>query len=235
MKRLSYKTAVSVLAFIALVGLACPAKAADTAKITYAFFQNPVEIPGGKVLPPGNYAFKMLDESGPSKVIQLMLALQYGTVGTPSAYNANKPMPVVATLIAVTDYRNAQNRGTVTYWQTRGEGPRPLKTLSFAIDPQTLVFVYPRERAVELAKAVNQPVPSMVSANLTGDVNAMKSVAAKATAANGSDVEVSQAFGTAADRPAANNQVSPGVHFPPGCNYESGDVSCQFRPGETRN
>src|SRR5205809_8091847 len=106
MKRLSvvqstaklWKTAFSILALVALPALACPASAADSIKITYAFFQNPVEIPGGKVLPPGNYAFKMLDESGPSNVVQMMLALAAGTVGTPSNYNANQPLPVLATL-----------------------------------------------------------------------------------------------------------------------------------------
>src|SRR5262245_30480262 len=84
------KTAVRVLAFVALLAFAYPARAADI-KITYAFFQNPVEIPGGKVLPQGDYAFKMLDESGPVKVVQILLALPAGTVGTPSNYNANKP------------------------------------------------------------------------------------------------------------------------------------------------
>src|SRR4029079_10125327 len=144
MKRVSFiksrikvwKTAVGVLVFVALPALARPAKAADAIKITYAFLQTPVEIPGGKVLPPGNYAFKMLDESGPSKVIQMMLALEYGTVGTPSPYNANKPMPVVATLGAVPDYLKIPLRGVVTYFQIRNEGPRALRTLSFALDPQ---------------------------------------------------------------------------------------------------
>ena len=53
--------------------VAAPAKAAD--KMTYDFFEHAVEIPGGKVLPPGEYAFKMLDESAPIKVVQLLLAL----------------------------------------------------------------------------------------------------------------------------------------------------------------
>src|SRR5437867_5510046 len=118
MKRVSFvrstmklwKTAVSILAFVALPSLACPASAANSIKITYAFFQNPVEIPGGKVLPSGDYAFKMLDESSPSKVVQILLALPAGTLGAPSAYNANKPMTVVATVIAVPDYRNAPGR-----------------------------------------------------------------------------------------------------------------------------
>ncbi len=243
MKRLSFvlstmkpwKIALSVLALLSLPALACPGKAADTIKITYAFFQNPVEIPGGKVLPSGNYAFKMLDESGPSKVVQMLLALPAGTVGTPSAYNANKPMAVVATVVAVPDYRNAPNRGVVTYWQIRGEGPRPLRTLSFALDAQSLVFVYPRERAAELAKAVNQPVPSMAVSDLNGDVSTMKNVAAKATAANGGDVEVSQVFGKPGDHPPAEAQLPSGVHYPPGCTYESGEVSCKFHPTEARN
>src|SRR4051794_15137586 len=110
------KTAVQVLVYLALVTLARPVKAADPIKITYAFFQTPVEIPGGKVLPPGDYAFKMLDESGANKVVQILLALPAGTVGAPSNYNANKPMPVAATLVAVPDYRNRPGRAVVTYW-----------------------------------------------------------------------------------------------------------------------
>jgi hypothetical protein len=242
MKRLSvvpstmrlWKTAFSVLAFVALPALARPAKAADAIKITYAFFQNPVEIPGGKVLPPGNYAFKMLDESGPSKVIQMMLALEFGTVGTPSAYNANKPMPVVATLIAVPDYLKVPVRGVVTYWQIRDEGPRALRTVSFALDPQSLFFVYPRERAAELAKAANQPVPSMMASDLNGDVSTMKNVVAKATSATG-DVDISQVFGKPGDHPPAEAQLPEGVHYPPGCTYESGEVSCKFHGTEARN
>jgi hypothetical protein len=242
MKRVSFiksrikvwKTAVGVLVFVALPALARPAKAADAIKITYAFLQTPVEIPGGKVLPPGNYAFKMLDESGPSKVIQMMLALEYGTVGTPSPYNANKPMPVVATLIAVPDYLKVPIRGVVTYWQVRDEGTRALRTVSFALDPQSLFFVYPRERAAELAKAANQPVPSVSGSDLNGNVSTMKNLVAKATSANG-DGDISQAFGKPGDHPPAAVELPEGVHYPPGCTYESGEVSCRFHGTEARN
>ena len=229
-----WKTVVRVLVFVTLPALARPVKAADSIKITYAFFQNPVEVPGGKVLPSGDYAFKMLDESGPAKVVQILLALPAGTVGTPSNYNANKPLPVVATLIAVPDYKNRIGRGAVTYWRIPGAETTALRTLSFPLDAQSLVFVYPHARAAELAKAANQPVPSIAS-DWNGDVSALKNVAAKATRANGGDVEVAEVFGKPGDRPPAESEVSPGVHFPPGCNYEAGEVSCKFRPGETRN
>ena len=109
-----WKTAARVLFLMALPVLTCPLMAADSIKITYAFFQNPVELPGGKVLPSGDYAFKVVDDSGPVKVIQILLALQAGTVGTPSNYNANKAMPVEATLVAVADYKNRPARGVVT-------------------------------------------------------------------------------------------------------------------------
>lgn len=228
-----WRTAANLLVFVALAALAYPAKAADPTKITYAYFEHPTEVPGGKVLPQGEYAFKMVDESSPVKVIQILLALSGGTVGTPSNYNANKPMEVAATLIAVPDYRNRRGRGAVTYWQARGDGPNALRALSFPLDDDGLAFVYPLARAAELAKAANQPVASVASYP-SGDVNAMKNVALKATTANGDDVEIAQAFGKPGDRPANAEQPS-GVHFPPGCTYEAGEVSCQFRPGEARD
>jgi len=228
-----WRTAANVFFFVALAALAYPVKAADPAKINYAFFEHPVEVPGGKVLPPGEYAFKMVDESSPVKVVQILLALPAGTVGTPSNYNANKPMEVAATLIAVPDYRNRRARGAVTYWQARGGGPNALRALTFPLDDDSLAIVYPRARAAELAKAANQPVASVASYP-SGDVNAMKNAALKATTANGDDVEIAQAFGTPADRPAKTEAPS-GVHYPPGCTYEAGDVSCQFNPGEARD
>jgi hypothetical protein len=226
-----WKTAANILFFAALAALAYPAKAAD--KINYAFFEHPVEVPGGKVLPAGEYAFKMVDESSPVKVIQILLALPAGTVGTPSNYNANKPMEVAATVIAVPDYRNRRARGAVTYWQARGGGPNALRAVSFPLDDDTLALVYPRARATELAKGANQPVASVASYP-SGDTNAMKGVALKATTANGDDVEIAQAFGTPPTGPA-KAQTPSGVHFPPGCTYEAGEVSCQYNPGESRD
>jgi len=229
-----WRTSANALVFMALAALAYPVKAADTIKITYAYLEHPVEIPGGKVLPQGEYAFKMVDESSPVKVVQILLALPGGIVGTPSNYNANKPMEVEATLLAVPDYRNRRGRGTVTYWQARAGGPNALRTLNFPLDDNSLAFVYPQARAVDLAKAANQPVAS-VAALPNGDVNAMKNAALKATTANGDNVEIAQAFGKPGDRPADKAAPPSGVHYPPGCVYETGEVSCQYNPGEARD
>jgi hypothetical protein len=230
-----WRSSANALVFgVALAALAYPAKAADTTKITYAYFEHPVEVPGGKVLPQGEYAFKMVDESSPVKVVQILMALPGGTVGTPSNYNANKPMEVAATLLAVSDYRNRRGRGTVTYWQARGGGPNALRALNFPLDDNSLAFVYPQARAADLAKAANQPVASVVSYP-SGDVNAMKGAALKATTPTGEDVEIAQAFGKPGDRPAEKAEPPSGVHYPPGCVYETGEVSCQYNPGEARD
>jgi hypothetical protein len=219
-KMKAWKIAANVFAFVALSAVL--ARPADTIKITYVSFANPVEIPGSKVLPQGEYAFKMLDESSPFKVVQVFLALQSGTVGTPSPFNGNKPMTLVATLLTVPDYRNHPGRATVTYWRANGGGPNALRTVTFAPDPQALVVVYPRDRAADLAKAANQPAASMAS-QPSADVNAMKNATVKATMANGQDVEIANAFGKPGDRPA-----DPPPNGKPvwGCNYEAGDVNC---------
>ncbi len=153
-----WRTSANALVFgVALAALAYPAKAADTTKITYAYFEHPVEVPGGKVLPQGEYAFKMVDESSSVKVVQILMALPGGTVGTPSNYNANKPMEVAATLLAVSDYRNRRGRGTVTYWQARGGGPNALRALNFPLDDNSLASAYPQARALRDSGQSCQP------------------------------------------------------------------------------
>lgn len=222
------KIAVGLLGVIALgMAFALPAKADDPAKITYAYFEGPVEVPGGKILPQGVYAFEMVDDSSPSnKVVQIYLALPGGTVGTPSAFNQNKQMKLEATVLLVADYHTRPAQRAVTYWPVKDGGASPLRTLSFPVGQVALVFVYPHERAAELAKATNRPVPSV--ADLGGDVNALKTATIKATSANGGEVDEVQVYGKPGDHPADRALGE-------GCKYEAGDIDCQFNPGEIRD
>ena len=218
----------SVLGFAAVLALAYPAKAADAAKITYAAFDSAVEVPGGKLLPPGEYAFKIVRESSSSKVVQIFLALQSGTVGKPSRYDAVNPMTLSATVLAVTDYRSRPGRGTLSYWQSRGGGPRALRTVLFPMDPQPVVLVYPRARAAELAKAANQPVASMAS-EPTADIGVMENMPVKATTASGQDIEATEVYGKPGDNPAERPAANVG------CAYEAGEVICTYNPGDVRD
>ena len=225
-----FKRAAGILALSALaVGLTFSTKAADNpAKITYAYFENPVEVPGGKVLPQGTYAFVMQDDSSTSnKVVQIQLALPGGTVGTPSNYNANKAMAAQATVLLVPDYHARPGNRAVTFWPAKQGSPAALRTLSFPVGQVALVFVYPHDRAAAIAKAANQPVP-FTDSNLGQDAGAMKSATIKAATANGQDVDETQVYGKPGDQP-------PDRPLGKGCAYEAGDVRCEFNPGEIRD
>lgn len=222
------KILAGLVAVLALaLCFALPSRADDPAKITYAYFEGPVEVPGGKVLPQGVYAFKMLDDSSPSnKIVGIYKALVGGTIGTPSAFNQNKDMGLEATVLLVPDYHTRPAERAVTYWQTKEGSPSPLRTLSFPVGQVALVFVYPQQRAAEIAKAANRPVPAM-----SGDVrdaSAMKSVSIKAATAEGGVVDEAQVFGKPGD-------VPPDRALGKGCTYEAGDVECRFNPGEIRD
>lgn len=209
-----WKATASALGVFALAAaLAMPANAADSAKMTYGFFMNPVEIPGGKVMPAGLYGFKIVDESGPNKIIQILTSLPSGSLPPTSPANANAfvepaPMSVVATIVAVTDYKNRPGNAPVTYYQARGGGNAALRTVLFAPDRNALVVAYPAARAAELAKAANRPVPSMASD--AADANALKSITLQLTTVNGSSAEVASAFGKPGDTFAAGGQRGGG-------------------------
>ncbi len=48
-----------------------PVNADESDKLTVFTFSQPVEIPGGKVLPAGTYAFKLLDSPGDRNIVQI--------------------------------------------------------------------------------------------------------------------------------------------------------------------
>lgn len=225
------KAIASSLGVLALAAaLVIPAKSADTPKMTYGFFMNPVEIPGGQTIPAGLYGLKMVDDSGPNKVIQIVKSVDSGVLPPTAPANAHAfadlpPMPVVATIVAVTDYKNRPGNAPVTYYQARGGGPAALRTIFFAPDKNQLVVVYPAARAAELAKAANRPVPSMASASM--DAASLKGAAVKVTTADGSSAEVASAFGKEGDAFAAGGRGAGG--------YGAADFNGASSEGVTSN
>src|SRR5579871_5607658 len=100
-----WKAAVSTLGVLALAStLASPAKAADESKMTYGFFMNPVEVPGGKTIPAGLYGFKIVSETPTNTVIQIVTSVPSGQLPPTSpankdAFTPPSEMPVVATIV----------------------------------------------------------------------------------------------------------------------------------------
>ena len=168
------------------------AKADEWDKLTKVTFSAPVEIPG-QVLPAGTYVFKLLDSPSDRNIVQI--------------YN-ERQNKLYATILAVPDYRLKPTGKTVISFEERPAGqPEAIRAWFYPGDDYGEQFVYPKQRAAELAKANNQPVPSMPS-NLVANtqmpttaptephVVAMKQAAVKAQQPAGDEVEVADVFVT---------------------------------------
>lgn len=103
-----------------------------------------VEIPG-MVLEPGTYIVNL--ESGTSRrsIVQIQTA---------------DGSRVVARLTAVPDYRARENmfEDVFTYHQVKASGPKVMQSWYYPGDLNGLEFVYPKERARQLAKATDTHV-----------------------------------------------------------------------------
>jgi len=209
-----WKAAASSFGVLALAAaLVVPANAADESKMTYGFFMNPTEVPGGKTIPAGLYGFKIVSETPTNTVIQIVESVPSGKLPPTSpankdAFTPPADMPVVATIVGVPDFKNRPGNAPATYYQARGGGSAALRTVYFAPNATALVVAYPSGRAAELAKAANRPVPSLSGDAM--DANALKSASIKLTTADGSNAEVATAFGKPGDTFAAGGRGAAG-------------------------
>jgi hypothetical protein len=115
-------------------------------KKTIVTFSAPVEIPG-KALPAGTYVFKLLDSSSNRNIVQVW---------------DKDEKHLLATILAVPDYRLKPADKPVIRFEERPSGtPEAVKAWFYPGDQFGQQFVYPHDRAVELAKRTNQHVLSM--------------------------------------------------------------------------
>ena len=186
---------IMILAFFVAcltVGWGSSARADEYNKLTIFTFSQPVELPG-VTLPAGTYAFKLLDSLGDRNVVQVFDKDQ---------------THLYATILTISDCRTQPaDKTLVRFSETAAGGPSALKEWIYPGDDCGQEFVYPKNRAVELAKASNQPVPSMpsnMSPNVTkpaktssdASVAEMKNAQLKAQQANGQETEVGNSFNT---------------------------------------
>lgn len=178
--------------FVACVAaaLGSPARADEHDKLTIFTFSQPVELPG-VTLPAGTYSFKLLDSFGDRNIVQVFDKDQ---------------THLYATILTISDCRQQPpDKTLVRFSETAAGGPAALKEWIYPGDDCGQEFVYPKNRAVELAKASNQAVPSMptnMSSEVTkpaksssdASVTAMKNAQLKAQQANGQETEVGDSF-----------------------------------------
>ena len=145
------KTATTAVFCLTLLGAAFApgAKADEWNRKTVMTFSGPVEIPGVHlkgwgVLPAGTYVFKILDSESDRHIVQI--------------FNADETQ-CYATILAIPNYRLRTTDKTVVTFRERPAGePEALRAWFYPGRNWGEEFVYPKARAVELAKETNVPV-----------------------------------------------------------------------------
>src|SRR3954454_23054688 len=116
---------------------------------TVITFSGPVEIPGVHtpgmgVLPAGTYVFKILDSQSDRHIVQI--------------FNKDETM-IYATVLAIPNYRLKATDKTVITFRERAAGePEALRAWFYPGRNWGEEFVYPKAKAMELAKTTNVPV-----------------------------------------------------------------------------
>ena len=150
--------AVLVTVLLALFGtLITPNVRADEQnKKTVMTFSQPVEIPG-QILPAGTYTFKLLDSLSDRHIVQI-----WDADGT----------HLITTVLAINNVRLRPTGKTVVKFAERsGDNPEALKAWFYPGDNFGQEFVYPRQRATQLATESQNSVPAMPDESAPVDLN----------------------------------------------------------------
>ena len=202
---------VVIILCLTLVALAVPSgvKADEWDKKTTVTFSAPVEIPGvgAQVLPAGTYIFKLLDSSSNRNIVQI--------------FNEDQTH-VYATILAIPNYRLQATDKTVMTFRERAAGtPEAIRAWFYPGNNWGQEFVYPKTRAIELAKATHEPVlamPTELAEDITKPVKsadeapvvALKQAPVTAVKPTGEEIEVAEVVG----RPPVQTAQVAAVHAP---------------------
>ncbi len=165
----SLRTLTVALTIIFSLGLALTFKAAaiPADRKVIVTFNTPVELPG-KALPAGTYVFKLLDDIGSRDIVQVF---------------DKDEKQLLATLVGIPDYRDTPTaKATINFEERASDSQRAVKAIYFPGDTYGLEFVYPHDRAVQLAKRTGQSVLSIRT-------DMQQNMAAQASSANSPSVQ----------------------------------------------
>ena len=184
------------VAFVFIISLVCmifpgSALAQNWNKTTRVTFSQPVEIPGisAQVLPAGTYVFRLLDSLSDRHIVQI--------------FNEDQSR-LYANILAIPNYRLRPTDKTVMTFTERSAGsPQAIRAWFYPGDNSGQEFVYPKARAVELAKITNQPVlymPTELAPNIVAPVKtateppvvALREAPLQAVTPTGADVAITE-------------------------------------------
>lgn len=165
-------------------------KADEWDKKTIFTFNAPVEVPG-RVLTPGSYVFKLLDTAADRHVVEV--------------FNKDESH-LIGTFLTIPDYRmKPADKPLITFDERAAGAPEAIKAWYYPGENYGNEFVYPKTKAVELAKDSKQNVPSMpnsLEANTRNasqdqnskEVNELKQATISAEKPSGDEVDPSEVF-----------------------------------------
>lgn len=177
-----FKVVTIILAF-ALVALVFPpgTEADEWNRKTVVTFSAPVEVPGvdAQVLPAGTYVFKIMDSPSNRHIVRIF---------------SEDETHVYTTILAIPNYRMRSTDKTVMTFGERAAGePQAIRTWFYPGRNWGEEFVYPKKRALELARLVNEPVlATPVELVATAPIEAFKEAPIVAVTPRGEEVPVAE-------------------------------------------
>jgi hypothetical protein len=171
------------------------AKADELNRKTILTFDSPVEVPGAgaQILPAGTYVFKIVGNEGNRDIVQV---------------SNQAEDHVFTTILAIPNYRLRPTSKTVMTFKERGEGqPEAIRAWFYPGRSWGEEFVYPKARALELARIVDQPVLA-TPVELPAPVEALKVAPIVAVKPTGEEVAVTDVVQTPPVE-VANNEPAP--------------------------
>jgi hypothetical protein len=147
---------------LAFLAFSPSVKADGWNKKTVVTFSQPVEIPGGIVLPAGTYVIKLLDSLSNRHIVQI--------------FNEDQTH-IYATILAIPNWRlDVTDKTVMTFGERAAGDPQAIRSWFYPGDNFGQEFVYPKRRAVELAKITNLPILAMPTELESEITKAAKSV-----------------------------------------------------------
>ena len=117
----------------------------DHDKKTDVTIEQPVEVPGGVVLQPGTYMFKLMDATANRHVVQI------------SSEDGKKTFAIVMTAAARRVERS--DKTILTFYEMPSGSPEALRKWFWPGDLDGQEFLYPKDRAAQISKLTNEQVP----------------------------------------------------------------------------
>jgi hypothetical protein len=180
-------TKLMLLAGIGVTGWMTPRAAADEwDQKTILTFNTPVEIPG-RVLEPGTYVFKLLASLSDRNIVQVF---------------SQDEKHIYGTFLTIPDERlKPADKTTVTFAERAAGSPEAIKAWFYPGQLYGHDFVYPKQKAVELARTNGEPVPaipeSVAKPVITDDapqLEAMSTVPLVAETPEEEEIEIAEFF-----------------------------------------